>query len=62
MKEISNGSYVGETDESGYLKISDVGEEEADEGEGQTPLWYGADDVSSVTLKQHENSIRNVDE
>lgn len=37
--------------EQTYLKVSDVGEEEADEGEGQRPFRDGADDVSGVTLK-----------
>lgn len=34
-----------------YLKISDVGEEEADEGEGQTPFRHCADNVRRVALK-----------
>lgn len=34
-----------------YLKISDVGEEEADEGEGQTPFRHRADNMSCVALK-----------
>lgn len=34
-----------------YLKVSDVGEEEADEGEGQKPFGHGADHVSRVTLR-----------
>lgn len=35
-----------------YLKISDVGEKETDEGEGQRPFRHGADDVRCVTLKK----------
>lgn len=35
-----------------YLKIPDVGEEEAEEGEGQRPLGHRADDVSCVALKE----------
>lgn len=31
-----------------FLEISDVREEEADEGEGQRPFRYGADNVSRV--------------
>lgn len=34
-----------------YLKISDVGEEEADEGGGQRPFRHCADDMSRVALK-----------
>lgn len=38
-----------------YLKISDVGEEEADEGEGQTPFRHRADNMSGVALKKQNN-------
>lgn len=34
-----------------YLKISDVGEEEADEGGGQRPFRHCADDMRRVALK-----------
>lgn len=37
-------------DEARYLEISDVGEEEADEGAGQRPLGHGADEMSRVAL------------
>lgn len=40
-----------------YLKISDVGEEEADEGEGQKPFRDCADNVSRVTLKEKEDKL-----
>lgn len=35
-----------------YLKVSDVGEEEADKGECQGPLRDGADDVRSIALSE----------
>lgn len=35
-----------------YLEIPDVGEEEAEEGEGQRPLRHRADDVSCVALEK----------
>lgn len=35
-----------------YLKIPDVGEEEAEEGGGQRPLRHRADDMSRVALKK----------
>lgn len=35
-----------------YLEVPDVGEEEAEEGEGQRPLGHRADDVSRVALKR----------
>lgn len=38
--------------EEDYLKIPDVGEEEAEEGEGQRPLRHRADDMSCVTLRK----------
>lgn len=41
-----------ESVEEAYLEILDVGEEEAEEGEGQRPLGHCADDVSCVTLKK----------
>ena len=34
-----------------YLEVSDVGEEEADKGKRKRPFRDGADDVSSVALK-----------
>lgn len=33
-----------------HLEIPDVGEEEADEGEGQVPFRHRADDMSRVAL------------
>lgn len=40
-----------------YLKVSDVGEEEAEEGEGQGPLGHGADDVSRVALGEEQADV-----
>lgn len=45
-----------------YLEISDVGEEEADEGEGQRPLRHSADHVSRVALKKDKKTNLNPDE
>lgn len=44
-----------ESVEEAYLKIPDVGEEEAEEGESQRPLRHCADDMSSVTLKKRSH-------
>lgn len=47
-----------------YLEISDVSEEEADKGEGQTPLSHSTDQMGCVTLQDMaplipEETIRN---
>lgn len=44
-----------ESVEEAYLKIPDVGEEEAEEGESQRPLRHCADDMSCVTLKKRSH-------
>lgn len=40
-----------------YLEIPDVGEEEADEGEGQVPFRHRADDVSRVALEKEQTAL-----
>lgn len=50
-------SLCGREDETKYLKVSDVGEEEADEWEGQRPFSHGADDVSRVTLERWSRNV-----
>lgn len=40
-----------------YLEIPDVGEEEADEGEGQVPFRDRADDVSRVALEKEQTAL-----
>lgn len=40
-----------------YLEIPDVGEEEADEGEGQVPFRHRADDMSRVALEKQQGAL-----
>lgn len=50
-----------QTGAESYLEIPDVGEEEADEGQGQRPLGHGADEVRCVALRRRADVCHSDD-